>query len=276
MKVRDVAAARFTPRPERTIRRDRSRPQPLPLLFALLLGALCCARAANATSIVARRTATDIVVGAESRVTSIDKEPRPDRCKIFRVGPREFVTNSGVGSDAFNIPQLVTVAIAYRDDRRLSLRWRRVDKLVAQGLRMYLRAVRKTDPGAYRTLEAMTSVVQTLVFGTTAVGTPFMHMHEFAVRKGTAQVTVRRASCPPCVGDGGLVVGLGDCSSVVPRRIAAGRFIERDTPGVVADVRSALLECLGLFPVSSGPPLSILHLGANGAEWIEAGKCEPD
>src|SRR5438105_12881124 len=123
----------------------------LPLLFALALISLH-PTAAQATTIVVARTANEIVIGADSKVTdTYGNDLNRRACKIRQMGDL-FIAIEGLELDrqtGFSVPEISNKALSFRVSAPVSERVSMLMGFVVTGLLRELAHLKTHEPETY-------------------------------------------------------------------------------------------------------------------------------
>jgi hypothetical protein len=225
---------------------------------------------ARATTIVVARTANEIVIGADSKVTdTYGKELNSQVCKIQQVGDL-FIAFEGLLRDkatGFNVPGIASRALQLKPDATAAQKVNILTGFLTAELFVELTRVRRDSANEFHTkLEGQTFL--RIVIAGFEGNRPVVFVRNFRtafVASGIG-VTVIPDDC------------LADCQGeVVTRFLGETDAIEglpEDTPGfwkdgLVAGVRRLVETEIEARSEYVGPPIDLLRIDAHGAKWIQ-------
>ena len=225
---------------------------------------------ARATTIVVARTANEIVIGADSKVTdTYGKELNSQVCKIQQVGDL-FIAFEGLLRDkatGFNVPGIASRALQLKPDATAAQKVNILTGFLTAELFVELTRVRRDSANEFHTkLEGQTFL--RIVIAGFEGNQPVVFVRNFRtafVASGIG-VTVIPDDC------------LADCQGeVVTRFLGETDAIEglpEDTPGfwkdgLVAGVRRLVETEIEARSEYVGPPIDLLRIDAHGAKWIQ-------
>ena len=250
------------------------------LLILLAVGALiliCGYDLANATTIVVARSANEIVIGADSKVTdTYGHELNSQVCKIQQVG-NLFIASEGLLRDkatGFSVPEIAMKALQLKPDGSVAERVNILTGFLTSELFVELQRVRSNSADEFHTKLEGQTFLRVVVAGFEA-NHPVVFVRQFRttfVARGIG-VTVIPDDC------------LDDCQGeVVTRFLGETEAIEglpEDTPGFWKDglasgVRRLIETEIGARREYVGPPIDLLQITAKGASWIQKKQECPD
>lgn len=225
---------------------------------------------ARATTIVVARTANEIVIGADSKVTdTYGKELNSQVCKIQQVG-NLFIAFEGLLRDkatGFSVPEIASRALLLKPDATAAEKVNILTGFLTTELFVELNRVRRDSANEFHTkLEGQTFL--RIVIAGFEGNQPVVFVRQFRtafVASGIG-VTVIPDDC------------LADCKGeVVTRFLGETDAIEglpEDNPGfwkdgLVAGVRRLLETEIEARSEYVGPPIDLLQINAQGARWIQ-------
>jgi len=231
----------------------------------------------RATTIVVARTANEIVIGADSKVTdTYGKELNSQVCKIQQVG-NLFIAFEGLLRDkatGFNVPGIASRALQLKPDATAAEKVNILTGLLTAELFVELTRLRRDSANEFHTkLEGQTFL--RIVIAGFEGNQPVVFVRQFRtafVASGIG-VTVIPDDC------------LADCQGEVVTRflgeIDAIEGLPEDTPGfwkdgLVAGVRRLVETEIEARSEYVGPPIDLLQIDARGAKWIQKKKECPD
>jgi hypothetical protein len=231
---------------------------------------------AMATSIVAVRVNDRLIVGADSKETRADNLPVTERfCKIGRASGFYFVTAGFVRvlNSEFDAHTIITNAsrIAGKIEGKITA----VEQAVTGPLIRALTRHRQRYPLDYRQRFKTGSALQIIFFGVEA-GSTFMITSEFISTPPDLehiQLKINRSKCPGECPDGDDIFAGGEND-------AFEKFLN-DKPNYwkinpIEAVRTLIELEIKNSPNLVGPPVDILYVDKNGAQWIQRKKECPD
>lgn len=224
----------------------------------------------NATTIVIARTPTEIVIGADSKVTdSYGQGVDNEVCKIHQVGSL-FVAFEGLLRDkrtGFNVPDVSKRALQWKPDASAAEKVTMLTGFLTSALFEELVQVRSNSPQEFqRKLEGQTFLK--IVVAGFERNKPVVFVRQFRTTfiAGKVAVTVIPDDC------------LDDCKGEVVTRLlgetAAIDGLPEETPGfwqpgLIPGVRRLLELQIMARSEYVGPPIDILQINARGAKWIQ-------
>jgi hypothetical protein len=233
--------------------------------------------ATRATTVVVARSANEIVIGADSKVTdTYGKELSSEVCKIQQVG-KLFVAFEGLLRDkatGFNIPEITARALRLKPDAAVADKVNILTGFITAELFVELNRVRRNSPDEFHVkLEGQTFL--RIVVAGFENNRPVVFVRQFRtvfIAHGTG-VTVIPDDC------------LDDCEgAVVTRFLGETEAIEglpEETPdfwkdGLAAGVRRLVQTEIDARSEYVGPPIDLLQISARGAKWIQKKPQCPD
>ena len=238
----------------------------------LLILQIVSLRPSFATTIVVLKTPSEIVVGADSMGVYITGERQISNrfCKIHRID-NFFIASAGFfdtrAGQRLNIKEVVA-RVARKSDS-LTAAVNRSSSAIAKALSQAVLDAR-ADDGLYNVLVG--GNVVTFFFGFED-GKPATYAHRFSVMPQREHSKVplidgTRDGCgPQCVPADGNPYLMHTRSQAMDDFRSQNRGLLRDDP--VAFVRSMVFSDIAANKHRSGPPVDILRVDQNGANWIE-------
>lgn len=236
------------------------------LLLVLLTGS------AAATTIVAVKTPTEIVIGADSKMTDTYGGGVASReCKIVQAG-NLFFAYEGMVRDrrtGFDIAPLVRQALALKPDATASERVSIMTGFVTSRLFVELPELKRHDPDTYREkVEGGQTFLRILVAGFEG-SEPLLFVRGFrAVPVGGQTIGVGVVPDDCVAGCGGKIVvrALGETAAIdgLPEEMPG--FWEG---GLKEGVRRLIEMEIQAREEYVGPPVDILRIDAAGAQWLQ-------
>jgi hypothetical protein len=225
----------------------------------------------HATTIVVARTASEIVIGADSKVTdTFGNEVNRRECKIRQVG-NLFIALEGLEIDrktGFNVREISTAALQSRPAASAAEKVSILMGYLVSGLLVELPYLKSHEPEAYfKKIEGGQLFLRIIVAGFEN-GRPLVFVRSFrALQYNPGQI--------------GVAVIPDDClenchGAVVTRYLGESDAIEglpEETPnfwkaGLSAGVRRLIETEIAARSEYVGPPIDIVRIGPNGAQWI--------
>ena len=232
---------------------------------------------ANATTIVIARTAREIVIGADSKVTdTYGNELNSRVCKIQQVG-NLFIAYEGFLRDrktGFNVRETVMNALQLRPNASAAEKVSIVTGFLTSRLFVEMLQLRRNSPDEFHIKFEGQTFLRIAIAGFEG-NRPVLFVRQF--RTGFIARNM-----------GVLVVPddcLDDCSGeVVTRFLGETEAIDglpEDNPGfwkdgLVAGVRRLVETEIEARSEYVGPPIDILQINAQGAKWIQKKQECPD
>ena len=257
---------RLSPPP---IRMTRMR---LTLLIVSILLLIVTAHSAQGTTIVVARTADEIVIGADSKVTDtygIDLNKRA--CKIRQVG-NLFIAFEGLELDrqtGFNVPEIASMALQLKPSTSATEKVSILTGFLVSRLFNELRLLKKNAPETYyKKIEGGQMFLRIIVAGFER-GRPLIFIRNFrAVELSPQDIGVSVLPDDCLDGCQGEVVTrfLGETAAIDGLPEETLGFWQQ---GLVNGVRRLIETEIAARSEYVGPPIDILRIHRNGAEWIQ-------
>jgi hypothetical protein len=238
------------------------------LVFLLLLLSLFPASPAWPTSIVIIRTGHEIIIGADSRQSSLDQSlPACTAQKIRQVGDIVVAASGIAGDDSlgFNVHRVVAEQVAAGVS--MAEKIARVEAHLRAGLADLAAKARQYNPELYRTHISGKQLVS-VVLSSFDKDVPLVIYRGFELEEkddGSLEVSVIAHACPDECQDVFFYLFLGE-REAIDRHLAA-------TPGfwmggMAAGVRKLVELEMRDKPLTVGPPLQLVRLTREGAQWL--------
>ena len=237
-------------------------------LAVILLAVSCCT--AQATTIVVARSATEIVIGADSKVTdTYGKELSSQVCKIQQVG-NLFVAFEGLLRDkatGFNIPEITVRALRLKPDATVADKGKILTGFITAELFVELNRVRRDSAEEFHVkLEGQTFL--RIVVAGFENNRPLIFVRQFRtafIARGIGVIVIPDDCVDYCQGE------------VVTRFLGETEAIEglpEETPdlwkdGLTAGVRRLVQTEIDARDEYVGPPIDLLQISPQGAKWIQ-------
>lgn len=237
-----------------------------------LLLLVVAANSARATTIVVARSANEIVIGADSKVTdTFGNDLNKRACKIVQVG-NLFIAFEGLEVDrktGFNVPEISTRALNFRPSGPMTEKTSILTGFLVSELLVELSHLKTQEPDTYfRKIEGGQLFLRLIVAGFEK-GRPLIFVRSFrALQYNPGQI--------------GVAVIPDDClencqGTVVARYLGESDAIEglpEETPdfwkaGLSAGVRRLIETEIAARSEYVGPPIDIVRINQNGAQWIQ-------
>jgi hypothetical protein len=222
------------------------------------------------TCIVIIMTATELWVGADSRVVSVGEDVRsaPSVCKLNRFG-NVFYVQAGVFKD--DAGRCDAAAVAERSASQGHSVVESADafaKDVIAPLARIAGELRTVNPSYYRSKIINKPALETAFFGVERRA-PRLAVRKFIVHEtadGLVAVSVQSSNCPGDCPSGMTWAFLGEAST-------ASRFLDRNPQHLRLNGYKATLDKLIGLEATANPefvrlPVDILRLSQEGPEWI--------
>lgn len=245
----------------------------------LLLSASSFVNPVSATTIVVARTANEIVIGADSKVTdAFGNDLKKQRCKIAQVG-NLFLAFEGFEIDrrtGFNVQEIAGQALRLKANANAAEKVSILTGALVSKLFDELLIVQRHEPDAYRIKFAGGRIFLRVLVAGFERGRPLIFVRDFrAVQAGSNRIgiTVLPDDC------------LANCQGEVVTRFlgetAAIEGLPEETPGfwqqgLIGGVRSLIETQIAARSEYVGPPIDILRITPRGAEWAQRkAECTP-
>jgi len=227
---------------------------------------------ARATTIVVARSANEIVIGADSKVTdSFGDEVKRLSCKILQVG-NLFVAFEGLEIDrqsGFNVQTIALKTLKTRQTASVADTVSNFTGVLVSQLFDELPRLKKGAPEAYnRKIEGGQSFLRVIIVGFER-GRPLIFVRSFRATRITSDVV-------------GVTVVPDDCLSDCPGEVVTRFLGETDaidglpeeTPGfwragLIDGVRRLVQTEIEARSEYVGPPIDIVRISKSGVQWIQ-------
>ena len=239
-------------------------------LLAIAVILLTASSGTRATTIVVARTAREIVIGADSKVTdTYGKEVNSQVCKIQQVG-NLFIAVEGLLKDkatGFNVPEIAVRSLQLKPDATAAQKVDILTGSLTSGLFVELNRVKQHSEEEFHTkLEGQTFLRIVVVGFENQLPVVFVRQFRMAyIAQGFGVMVIPDDCVNDCEGE------------VVTRFLGETEAIEglpEDNPGfwndgLVAGVRRLLQTEIEARSEYVGPPIDLLQIKAQGARWIQ-------
>ena len=226
--------------------------------------------AAKATTIVAVKTDTEIVIGADSKVTdTFGNASIKQVCKIVQAG-NVFFAYAGFARDSktgFSIPQIASAALNQKPGLSIGEKTKILTRLVTEKLNAEIPLLKKNDFVTYREKIEGKIFLRILVAGFEK-DKPVLLLRQFRL----GQTDEKKVS---------VIVSEDDCDAKCKGtttrflgETAAIDGLPEETPdfwndGLAAGVRKLIETQIAAREEYVGAPIDILRITAKGAAWIQ-------
>ena len=243
-----------------------------------LAGAILLAFAAHAsaTTVVAARTPTTLVLGADSLTHTLDEDKYWSVCKINVSNGVFWAAAGATANPAMNYSLNALVDKAMAGSSSLDARTAAFEAALIPQLAEVANAIRMENPSWYeRHAEGL--ALTRVLFGAFENGASRLRLREFVTKANPSadrvDVSVTRTDCPgpSCANSRIFFLGQYEFASKV-----AGDLLTAPTTGLAEGVRRSIEAEIAHNPDHVGPPVSIVEITKDGANWIDKGKCGAD
>jgi hypothetical protein len=237
-------------------------------LAVMLLAVSCCT--AQATTVVVARSADEIVIGADSKVTdTYGKELSSQVCKIQQVG-NLFVAFEGLLRDkatGFNLPEITVKALRLKPNATVADKVNILTGFITAELFVELNRVRRDSAEEFHVkLEGQTFL--RIVVAGFENNRPLVFVRQFRtafIARGIGVIVIPDDCLDYCQGE------------VVTRFLGETEAIENlpeETPdfwkdGLTAGVRRLVQTEIDARSEYVGPPIDLLQIKPQGAKWLQ-------
>jgi hypothetical protein len=222
------------------------------------------------TTVVAVRTKTEVVVGADSKMVAIgdNLEDAGQTCKIIQVD-NLFFAHARLIRDSwgsFSVPE--TVLQARRKGGTILETANNFEKMIVPSLTKILMQMKREHPAFFQKHYEGGSAVDIVFFGIEK-DVPVLYMRYFVASSsadGSVSIEVRRLNCP---GDcpGGLTYAFLGEQSALNRFLDANPHYSRN--GWIPTINKLIEVEASDKPDFVSLPVDILRVDKNGAEWLQ-------
>jgi len=243
-----------------------------PLLFCVCALLMLHPSPASGTTVVVARTVSEIVIGADSKVTdAYGNDLNKRACKVRQIGDL-FIAIEGLEIDrqtGFSVPEIATKALASKTLAPASDKVSMLMGYLVSGLLNELSHLKTHEPQTYfKQIEGGQLFLRIVVAGFEN-GRPLLFVRSFRALQynpGQIGVAVIPDDC------------LDDCKGAVATRFLgesdAIEGLPEETPdfwkaGLADGVRRLVETEIGARSEYVGPPIDIVRIGAVGAQWIQ-------
>jgi hypothetical protein len=230
------------------------------------------AAAAPATTIVAIKTGDDVYIGADSKVL-IEKDVAISQCKITKMGNAYLVFSGTPSLPAAGFNAYGIAAAAFDGAGSITAQMDAFDAAVSGKLRDAFEHMRKKEPKTFAKWYApdVTTriALQVMVAGAEPKGT-LLSMLEYRIdsprEKPVTIKTVRQniVTAPGSKKPKILILGMQDAIQELLQR--SDYFTHFDP---VTSIRDWIGEQARVEPTKVGPPVDILRIGPQKAQWVQ-------
>lgn len=241
-------------------------------LLRLLALTVLLAAHANATTIVAVKTPTAIVIGADSKVTdTFGNAAAGQACKIIQAG-NLFFAYEGLVRDrrtGFDVATIASRALLFKPNASAAERVSILTGFITAQLFVELPDLKQQDPDTYREkVEGGQTFLKILVAGFEGAQ-PLLFVRQFRavpVNRRTIGVGVVPDDCLKDCAGAAVVRSLGETAAIDGLPEETSGFWEQ---GIVAGVRRLIETEIAARGEYVGPPVDILRIDQRGAQWIQ-------
>ncbi len=230
------------------------------------------ASSARATTIVVARTASEIVIGADSKVTdAYGNDLNKRACKIRQIGDL-FIAIEGLEIDrqtGFSVPEISNKALASKTSAATTDKVSVLMGYLVSGLLTELSHLKTHEPQTYFKKIEGGQLFLRIVLAGFENGRPLLFVRSFRALQynpGQIGVAVIPDDC------------LDDCKGAVATRFLgesdAIEGLPDETPdfwkaGLSDGVRRLVETEIAARSEYVGPPIDIVRISSNGAQWIQ-------
>jgi hypothetical protein len=248
---------------------------PRSFLIALALSLAAAARPARATTVVAVKTPTEVVIGADSKVTdTFGNAFERQACKIVPAGSVVFAYE-GMARDrrtGFDVARTARAALLARREATAAERVGDMTGALADALFAELPRLKRLDPDTYR-VKVEGRVFLKILVAAFEGGRPLLFVRHFRAAPSRADIVGVTVIPDDCLAD----CGGGAGATHVMRFLGESEAIEglaEETPGfwdegVAEGVRRLVETEIAARAEYVGPPVDILRLDRSGARWVQ-------
>jgi hypothetical protein len=246
--------------------------------IALLAAAiiLTLSRPASATSAIAVRTPTFIVLGADSKVVTATHEDSGPRCKIKNANDVFWVEPNALASSKthFSLSDIATVVMS--SQTTMSSRIAAFEDAIRSTVIPILNEFRVDDPTYFN--EHLNEPWIEIAFASFEQGVPNLHVRSFVARMAPAGALfeIRRADAPSLNYPDVSLFSLGPNDAINSELSGIGEIGKwLEARGVDSAVRQLIEIETADRPDEVGPPIALVKITKSGALWGSDGKCGP-
>ena len=245
-----------------------------PLLFILLtlIVVPAATHPTQATTIIVARTANEIVIGADSKVTdTFGNDLNKRACKIRQVGSL-FIAFEGLEVDrktGFSLPDISTSALKSRPTASATEKVSILSGFLISKLLVELPYLKTHDPETYARKIAGGQMFLRIVVAGFEKGQPLGFVRNFRAVEISAQqigVTITSDDCLEDCSRGIVTRFLGETEAIEGLAEESTNFWRQ---GLSEGVRKLIETEIAARSEYVGPPIDILRIGRNGAQWIQ-------
>lgn len=219
------------------------------------------------TSIVAIRTGTEVVVGADSLAVLTGEDASPIYvCKILQVGRAFFATARLVADNQGEFDVARTVRATYRENEPLLASVRRFETEMVPQLREVVAYIRDHDRRYFEKEVANKPALEIAFFGWED-SAPVLYLRYFTVRAApdsSFTISARQKNCPGDCPGGVVYTALGHHDAIDEKLKRVPHYWRR---GTVTSVRELIELEARAKPQFVGGAIDIIHLTASGPKW---------
>lgn len=221
------------------------------------------------TSIVAVRTATEVVVGADSLAVLTGEDASPIYvCKILQVGRAFFATARLVADNQGEFDVARTVRATYRQNEPLLASVRRFEAEMISQLREVVVYIRDHDRRYFEKEVANKPAFEIVFFGWED-SAPVLYLRYFTVQaapNSSFTISARQKNCPGDCPGGAFYTALGHHDAIDEKLKRDQHYWRR---GIVTSVRELIELEAQAKPQFVGGAIDIIRLTASGPKWLQ-------
>jgi hypothetical protein len=245
---------------------------------------------ASATSIVAVKNNDEIVIGADSKTTftplcdSAGEQGSIEKCKIVQTGNLFFASagSAGMGKAAFrgnvdpefNVKEVISKGLGGQG--RVTSKIANLEKVLVADLTRIVEEARQEN-AAFFLERFSTYPMHTIIVVGSDNGELVLIVRTFRPilsRSGSLSFEIRRFDCPGDCQESFITV-FGGQTEAIRNYLQENEYFLSSTDPVTA-VRDLVELEISKDPSFVGPPVDILRLTKNGAEWVQRKSLCPD
>jgi hypothetical protein len=234
---------------------------------------LAFASHASATTVVAAWTPTTLVLGADSLTHTLDEDKYWSICKINVSGDVFWAAAGATANPAMNYSIGALVDKAMSGTGSLDVRIAAFEAALIPALAEVANAIRTENPSWYdRHAEGL--ALTRVLFDAFEDGANHLRLREFVTRANPSadrvDVSVTRTDCPGPACPDSRIFFLGQYEFASK---AAGDLPMSPATKLAEGVRRSIEAEIAHNPGHVGPPVSIVEITKDGANWIDKGEC---
>jgi len=229
------------------------------------------------TAIAAYRTENEIIVAVDSRSTNVES-----MCKILQLGDT-FVTAGGLYRDPatnFNLWEILSMSAF--GGGKLSDIVKRFETFVRVPLQNAVAAIKNQQPNLYQEKFINKTAIHVLFFGIedNVVTMKYRKVYVFPKTDDLLSVNITAYDCPEILcpdGKGVVLLGKNEGDRQKIEEIFRKPFLSEGNKCNVVDLARKFVQMMiDKDSVSFGPPIDILSVTKDGAQWIQKKETCPE